>query len=117
MYESPGTAPYLAPEQRRGQTHGPSVDYWAFGLVGYELLTGDATQQRVEVGSMLEEYHRKLDEIGSVIAKCCKNMLSADPTLRMTAKDAMEALGLVSILAEATNQVTPESARKRMRTK
>lgn len=54
MYDSPWTVPYLAPEQRKGQTHDPTVDYWACRLVGYELLTDEATQQRAEAGTMLE---------------------------------------------------------------
>lgn len=116
MYDSPGTVPYLAPEQRKGLTHDPTVDYWACGLVGHELLTGEVTQQRVEFGSMLKGYHRKLDAIGSVMAECCKSMLDANPTLRMPAKDAVEALRSASIIADETYRVTPISVRKKIRT-
>jgi serine/threonine protein kinase len=115
MYDSPGTVPYLAPEQRDGLTHDPTVDYWACALVGYELLTGEVTQQRVERGSMLEGYHRKLDAIGSVMAKCCKSMLAADPTLRMPAKDAAEALRSAIVEAGDDFKITPISERKKMR--
>ena len=35
-----GTAPYMAPEQARGQAVDKRADIWAFGCIVYELLTG-----------------------------------------------------------------------------
>ena len=94
LYDWPGTIPYLAPEQWEGLLHGPAVDYWACGLVDYELLTREVTQSRVDPGPVLECYHEALEKRGSVIAECCMNMLNTEPATRMTAREAAKMLFL-----------------------
>lgn len=36
-----GTVEYMAPEVIKGQKYGKAVDWWSFGALGYDLLTGN----------------------------------------------------------------------------
>ncbi|KAK7178009.1 hypothetical protein PSPO01_15946 [Paraphaeosphaeria sporulosa] len=103
-YDWPGTVPYLAPEQKPGLRHGPTVDYWASGLVGYELLTRDIVKIRVDDETVLDGYHRSLGRIGSEMANCCKLMLAIDATLRMPAADAVAILRAAVVREEVREE-------------
>src|SRR5215468_10613681 len=48
-----GTAAYISPEQARGKPIDKRVDIWAFGVVLYELLTGDRLFQGEDVTETL----------------------------------------------------------------
>jgi hypothetical protein len=50
------------------------------------------------------------------MAKYCRSMLDANPTLRMPAKDAAEALRSAIVKAEDALKITTISKRKKMRT-
>ena len=76
-----GTAAYMAPEQARGKAVDKRADIWAFGVVLYEMLTG----QRAFEG----------DEISDVLAAVLTSEpdLDARPATRPTSADALPGEG------------------------
>lgn len=88
-YDSPGTISYLAPEQVEGQTHGRAVDYWSCGVVGLELVRGEAVRSRILRGHNLTHHQNFLRNSGSPLNMCALAMLQLDPDSRMTAAEAL----------------------------
>ena len=76
-----GAAPYLAPEQVRGETCGPGADVYALGLVLIEALTG----RRAFPGDPLSAAQARLDGGPAV-----PDALPADVTSLLTAMTAPE---------------------------
>src|SRR5262249_22294743 len=50
-----GTAPYMAPEQAKSTTVDKRADIWSFGVVLYELLTGEQLFQGEDVSETLAQ--------------------------------------------------------------
>jgi serine/threonine protein kinase len=88
-YDFPGTISYLAPEQVEGQTHGRAVDYWSCGVVGLELVLGEAVRTRILPGHRLAQYQDCLRPSQSPLNMCALAMLQLDPDSRMTAAEAL----------------------------
>jgi serine/threonine protein kinase/tetratricopeptide (TPR) repeat protein len=85
-----GTAAYMAPEQARGAAVDKRADIWAFGVVLYEMLTGERLFAEASVVDTLSAVMRKEIDLGKLpvetpprlrelVARC----LERDPKLRL----------------------------------
>jgi serine/threonine protein kinase len=64
-----GTAAYMAPEQARGQKVDKRADIWAFGVVLYEILTGERLFEGATASDVLAQVLTKEPDLDRVPAK------------------------------------------------
>ena len=83
-----GTAAYMAPEQARGKAVDKRADIWAFGVVVYEMVTGERAFSGDSAAELLGAViHKEADlsrvplKIRRLLAKC----LEKDPRQRLQA--------------------------------
>ncbi len=81
-----GTAAYMSPEQAKGKTVDKRADIWAFGVVVYEMLTGerlfhgdDVTETLAAVVLKAPDLERAPVEVRRLLKKC----LEKDPKKRL----------------------------------
>ncbi|PWA01999.1 hypothetical protein BB558_001868 [Smittium angustum] len=89
-----GTPEYLAPELLLGRGYTRTVDWWTFGILLYEMLTGLPPFYSENPNEM---YRRVLedrlvfpDDMGSRAKMLIKGLLVRDPTLRLGCNGASE---------------------------
>jgi Tol biopolymer transport system component/tRNA A-37 threonylcarbamoyl transferase component Bud32 len=81
-----GTAAYMAPEQARGKTLDKRVDIWAFGVVLYEMLSGQRLFDGESVTDTLAAVLTKEPEWNRVPVKAqqlLRSCLEKDPKRRL----------------------------------
>jgi serine/threonine-protein kinase len=81
-----GTADYMSPEQARGKPVDKRTDIWAFGVVLYELLTGERLFQGEDVSETLAQVLTKQPDCARAPAKAQRLLglcLEKDPKLRL----------------------------------
>src|SRR6266700_6482385 len=81
-----GTAAYMAPEQARGKRVDKRADIWSWGVVLYELLTGERMYQGEDAAETLAAVIHKQPELERVPAKVrwlLGECLQKDPKLRL----------------------------------
>jgi Tol biopolymer transport system component/predicted Ser/Thr protein kinase len=81
-----GTAAYMAPEQARGLQVDRRADIWAFGVVVWEMLTGEMLFQGPTVTDILAQVVTKTPDYSSVpprAKKLLERCLNRDPRERL----------------------------------
>jgi Tol biopolymer transport system component/tRNA A-37 threonylcarbamoyl transferase component Bud32 len=98
-----GTAAYMAPEQARGRSVDKRADIWAFGVILYEMLTGEQMFEGDTVTDVLASVVRQDPDLARVpekvrplLARC----LEKDPKRRL--RDAGDAMLLLDSVPTAT---------------
>ena len=103
-----GTAAYMAPEQAKGKTVDKRADIWSFGVVFYELLTGERLFSGDDVSDTLADVLKKqpnLDKVPPEARQLLRECLEKDPKHRL--RDVGDAKRL--LLQEAPGQAQAES--------
>jgi Tol biopolymer transport system component len=96
-----GTAAYMAPEQAKGKSVDKRADIWAFGVVLYELLTGERLFKGEDVAETLAQVLTKepaFDRVPAKAQRLLRRCLAKDPKRRL--RDIGEAWFLLEDSAE-----------------
>jgi len=97
-----GTAAYMAPEQARGRNVDKRADIWAFGVILYEMLTGEQMFNGDTVTDVLASVVRQdpdLKRVPEKVRPLLQRCLEKDPKRRL--RDAGDAMLLLD-MAPAT---------------
>jgi Tol biopolymer transport system component len=81
-----GTAAYMAPEQARGKVVDKRADIWSFGVVLYELLTGERLFTGEDAGETLAAVIHKQPDLAKVqrqARRLLEECLQKDPKQRL----------------------------------
>jgi serine/threonine-protein kinase len=92
-----GTAAYMPPEQAKGKTVDKRADIWAFGVVFYELLSGERLFKGEDVSDTLAQVLTKEPDLNRVppqARKLLARCLEKDPKKRL--RDIGEAAYLLN---------------------
>jgi Tol biopolymer transport system component len=109
-----GTAAYMAPEQAKGKAVDKRADIWSFGVVLYELITGERLFTGDDVSDTLAQVLTKEPDLQRVPAQArslLRRCLEKDPKTRL--RDIGEARFLLS--PERDGVVVPVTAYSRRR--
>jgi serine/threonine protein kinase len=101
-----GTAAYMAPEQAKGKAVDRRADIWAFGVVLYELLTGERLFTGEDVSDVLADVLKKqpnLDNVPVQARRLLRECLEKDP------KDRLRDIGDAKRVLVVETTVEPKS--------
>ena len=104
-----GTAAYMAPEQARGKQVDKRADIWSWGVVLYELLTGERLFQGEDAAETLAAVIHKqpdLERVPPKVRRLLGRCLERDP------KKRLRDVAVAKELLEQTPQATPRPTSK-----
>jgi Tol biopolymer transport system component len=110
-----GTAAYMAPEQAKGKSVDKRADIWAFGVVLYELLTGERLFKGEDVADTLAQVLTKepaFDRVPVKARRLLGRCLQKDPKQRL--RDISIAGDLLENGAEASAQAKAHARAARL---
>ncbi len=99
-----GTAAYMAPEQAKGKRVDKRADIWSWGVVLYELLTGERLFQGDDAADTLAQVLTKDPDLGRVPLKARRLLESC---LQKDPKQRLRDIGDASRQLDETPQVQP----------
>ncbi len=105
-----GTAAYMAPEQAAGTATDQRADIWAFGVVLWEMLTGNKLFAGETVSHVMASVLKDdvdLDELPSETPKFLKNLIGR--CLRRKRRERLQAIGDARIALEEGADTEPEA--------
>jgi len=98
-----GTAAYMSPEQARGKSIDKRADVWSFGVVFYELLTGQKLFKGEDITETLASVVKERPDLSAVppgVRRLLERCLEKDPKARL--RDIGDAWALLdSVQADA----------------
>src|SRR5215471_19253823 len=119
-----GTAPYMSPEQRRGEAVDARSDLWSLGVLAYELLSGVSPFKAESIeATMLRVLNDEPPSLGSIpgipawLAALVRQLLQTNPADRpQSATDVLQRLNATTegraARPEATAALRPHRRRQ-----
>src|SRR6059058_5371369 len=100
----------MSPEQARGLAVDKRADIWAFGVILYELLTGDVMYKGDTISDTLASVIRddpKLEKVPTRFQNLLRRCLEKDPKKRL--RDIGDAMAMLE--TEPAAQAAPNTSR------